>query len=121
MSVDIATFVTQWGVVVDAFNHDDLEPMAKILAERCEFTASGTRVGSTRDENIAALKQARSDGWLRHLPMSLSGAGEFVTSVFRNEYADGSSFVAAGIMRIDESGQICEIVSLDPPAVRQNQ
>jgi hypothetical protein len=121
MSLDMATFVTKCAVVVDAFNHDDLEPLADILAERCEFTASGTRVGNTRDENVAALKQARTDGWLRHLPMSLTGAGEFVVSVFRNEYADGSSFVAAGIMRIDESGQICEIVSLDPPAVRQSQ
>jgi hypothetical protein len=95
--------------------------MAKLLADRCEFTASGTRIGNTRAEILSALKQGRADGWLRHVPLSLSGADAFVASVFRNEYADGTSFVAAGIMRVDDSGHLCEIVSLEPPAVRGTQ
>ena len=37
--------------------------------------------------------------------------------VYRNDYADGSSHIAAAVLRIDENGKISEIRSLEPAAV----
>jgi SnoaL-like domain len=106
--------VARWGRVVDRFNEGDLEPMAAMLAEDCVFHSSLGPVGTTRDEIIASIRQAREAGWTGHFPISLSAAGDFLTGVFRNDYADGSSVVAAGILRFRDDGQIVEMRSMEP-------
>ena len=44
------------------------------------------------------------------------GAGEFVVTLYRNDYADGSSVTGAGVFRLDGEGKIEEVRTFDPPS-----
>ena len=52
--------------------------------------------------------------------MSPSAAGDFLVGPFENRYADGSSVVAAGILRYGSNGKVTEIrSSLEPLDLRR--
>lgn len=118
MAGDGATFITRWGMAVDAFNHDDLGPFEDFFAPDCVFHTSLGTVGTNRDEILASLREGRAAGWVSHNPLQIAIGGEFMVSIFRNDYADGSSFVAGGVVRMDDEGRIAEVHTLEPLAVR---
>jgi hypothetical protein len=113
MPTDLSAVLVRWGVAVDAFNRGDCEPLGELLADRCEFTASAGRVGGTRDEILAAVRQGRATGWESHNPLAHVVSGEFLLEAFRNDYGDGTSFLGAAVMRVGDDGRITEIRTLD--------
>ena len=109
------TILARWGAVVDRFNQGDLQPLADMLADDCVFYSSVGTVGTTKQEIIESIRGGREAGWTGHYPLGLTTAGDFLTGVYRNEYADGTSVVAAGILRFREDGKIAEMRSIEPP------
>ena len=106
--------VAQWIAIAEAFNRDDLEPLAALLADDCVFESSLGNVGSSKDVIIRSLREGREAGWVRHEPHTPSAAGDFLVGTYENHFADGSSFVAAGILRYGPDGKITEIRSMEP-------
>lgn len=106
--------VAEWEVIVEAFNRGDLEPLAALLADDCVFESSVGTVGSSKDEIIRSIREGREAGWTSHHPLSPSAAGDFLIGLYENRYADGSSVVAAGILRYGSDGKVTEIRSLEP-------
>jgi hypothetical protein len=117
MNDRISAFILKWSAAVNAFNHDELDPLTDLISDRCIFTSSGDVVGRGPDEIGTALKAGRAAGWTSHNPLLLTGAGEFVVGLYHNDMADGSTFIGAGIIRVDDSGQATEMVALEPEAV----
>ena len=113
--MDEHTVIARWGAAVDHFNQGDLQPLADMLAEDCEFRASTGPVGTTRAEIIESLRAGLDEGWTGHYPLGLTAAGNFLAGVYRNEYADGTSVIAAGILRFGDDGKIVEMRSIEPP------
>jgi hypothetical protein len=103
--------VGQYSAAVEAFNHDDLGPLAEMFAEKCDFGPAG----NTRDEIIENLRAGRAAGWTKQTILALMGAGEFGVTLYRNTFADGSSLVGAGVLRVDQDGKLLEIRTLDQP------
>jgi hypothetical protein len=112
--MDAQTLIAQWGAVVARFNEGDNGPLFDMLADDCVFNTSFGPVGSTKAEIMTNIQAARDDGWTAHFPLGLTAAGDFLAGVYRNDAADGSSYIAAGIMRIDEDGKIVELRSIEP-------
>src|SRR5262245_33439889 len=115
MGMDGQKVIARWGAVVDRFNEGDLEPLAEMLADDCVFDSSVGPVGTSRAEIISTISAAREAGWTAHYPLGISAAGDFLTGVYRNDYADGTSVIAAGILRFQDDGKIVEIRSIEPP------
>lgn len=108
--------IVQYGAAVEAFNRDNLGLLSEMLADDCVFISSVGPVGNSRDEIIANFRQGRSAGWRRHVVLSISATGDFAVSLFRNEFADGTSAVGGGVFRVNGDGKICEVRTLDPEA-----
>src|SRR5690242_13555089 len=106
---DIGAYIMRFTSAMDAFNRNDLQPVADLLDDRCQYYVAGKLVAGTRDDCIAALKAGRAGGWTTHNLLSIAGAGEFVVSVFRNDLADGTSFIGAGVHRIGPDGRLVEV------------
>jgi hypothetical protein len=100
---------------VSSFNQGDLKPLADLLADNCIFYSSAGLLGESRDQIMARLQEGRDAGWTRHSPISVSAAGDFLSSLYRNDFADGTSVIAGGIIRYGEDGSIVELRSLEPP------
>jgi hypothetical protein len=84
------------------------------VARRRTFDGTAGHYGSTRDEILKGLQDGRDAGWLSHNVIATGAAGEFLISVYENEYADGTRVTAAGCARFDDDGKITEIRSMDP-------
>jgi hypothetical protein len=106
--------VTIWGAVVDRFNEGDLQPLSDLLADNCVFHSSLGPVGTTKTEIMDNIRAAREEGWTAHYPLGLTAAGDFLAGVYRNDYADGTSVIAAGIIRFQGDGKIVEMRSVEP-------
>jgi hypothetical protein len=115
MEMDGQKVIARWGAVVDRFNEGDLGPLSDMLADDCVFHSSLGPVGTTKAEIIATISAGRDAGWTAHYPLGISAAGDFLTGVYRNDYADGSSVIAAAILRFQDDGKIVEIRSIEPP------
>jgi hypothetical protein len=101
--------VGRYSAAVDAFNHDEFGPLAEMFAEKCDFGPAG----STRDEIIGNLRAGRATGWTSQTILALMGAGEFGITLYRNTFADGSSQLGAGVLRVDRDGRLTEVRTLD--------
>lgn len=109
------TAAARWFAVVNHFNQGDVQPLADMLADDCVFHSSVGTVGTTKTEIMDSIRAGRDAGWTGHYPLSVTTGGDFLTGVYRNEYADGTSVIAAGIMRFREDGKIVELRSIEPP------
>ena len=107
--------VAEWVAITEAFNRGDVEPLAALLADDCVFESSAGNVGSSKDEIMRSIREGREAGWVRHEPHTPAAAGDFLVGTFENHYADGSSVVAAGILRYGPDGKVAEIRSMEPP------
>jgi hypothetical protein len=114
MTSSTQSFITNYGVAVEAFNRDDLGPFQALFAEECEFTASAGLVGRGPTEIIKALGAGRAAGWVSHNTLGIMSAGEFVVTVYRNDYADGTSALACGALRLNADGKVSEVRTLEP-------
>ena len=114
MAADSTTFVSAWMRAVDAFNNGDLAVLGELLSDDCTFDGTAGHYGSTRDEILKGLQDGRDAGWLSHNVIATGAAGEFLISVYENEYADGTRVTAAGCARFNDDGKITEIRSMDP-------
>ena len=75
---------------IEAFNKDDLATFAELLADDCTFDGTAGQFGTSRDQIVKALQQGRESGWLSHNPIGTVAAGEFLVSVYENQYSDGT-------------------------------
>jgi hypothetical protein len=114
---DVGAYIMKFVSAMEAFNRDDLQPVADLIDDHCQYYVSGNLVAGTRDDCVAALKEGRAGGWTRHNLLSIAGAGEFVVSVFRNDLRDGSSFIGAGVHRLGPDGRLVEVQGFGPPDV----
>lgn len=111
-STDAASHVGKWQHIVEAFNQGDLVGFGAAMAEECTWEGVG---GKT--ETLAALQQARDDGWLSHNTIGAAGAGEFLITVYQNRFADGRTVIGAGIGQVGATGLFTEFVSREPGPV----
>jgi hypothetical protein len=106
------TFLTDWTTAVDAFNRGDSGPIAALFADGATHTTeSGTlpRTGAEIATQIYEPARAGS-GWTQQI-LSIASEGEFCTSLYRNHFADGSSALGCGIVRLDDTGKIIAVYS----------
>jgi len=106
------TFLTDWTAAVDAFNRGESAPIADLFADGATHTTeSGTLPRSGREIVTGIYEPARArSGWTQQI-LSIAAHGEFCTSLFRNRFADGSSALGCGIVRLDGAGKIIAIYS----------
>ena len=111
--MDTSQYADAWQTAVEGFNRGDLEPLSRLLADGCEFNSSMGPVGTSRDEIVARMREGLDGGWTSHNLLGVHAAGEFLTSCYRNDFSDGSSFFGAGVLRFGPDGKIAEIRSLE--------
>lgn len=63
---------------------------------------------------MAGIQGARDQGRVGHYPIGISAAGDFLVGTYQNEYADGTTVIAAGIARFGAAGKIVEMRSIEP-------
>ena len=90
----------------DSGNHDRCQRVE--ITPSCRFESSVGAVGTIRARSGTASAAGWAAGWSRHTPLSLAVHDEFVVSVVRNDYTHGLSFVAAGVLPLDDEGRISE-------------
>ena len=108
-STDAASHVGRWERLIEAFNRGDLVAMAEGVAEEGTWEGVGGKA-----EMFKALQQGRDDGWLSHNTIGSASAGEFLTVIYENRFADGRSVIGAGMLRLDADGLFSEAVSREP-------
>lgn len=112
---DAARYTASWLRAVERFNQGDVIGFGEVLAEKVTFdTTNGGHVADTKAEILKFLAQGRDDGWVSHNPISIACAGEFLTGVFENRMADGTTNIGAGVGRFNEDGLLVEIRGFDP-------
>jgi len=86
--------------------------MMALFADGATHTNEAGDLPSTGPAIVADVYQPfrESSGWRQQI-VSLACEGEFMTSLFRNHFADGTSALGCGIARIDEDGKILSILS----------
>ena len=114
MAVDSTTYIAAYLRAIEGFNHADFATFSELLSDECTFDGTAGHFGSSGDDIVKGLKDARSAGWLSHDPIGTAAAGEFLVVVYENKFADGSRVTAAGCMRFNDEGKVSKIRSMEP-------
>ena len=118
MAADSTMYVAAYLRAIEGFNNGDFATFGELLSDDCTFDGTAGHFGSSRDEMVKGLKDARNAGWLSHDPIGTAAAGEFLVVVFENKFADGSRVTAAGCVRFNDDSKVTEIRSMDPRSRR---
>jgi SnoaL-like domain len=112
--MDTTRNILSWVQAVEAFNRGDLEPLNQALDPTCRFEPAGTN----RDEIMTAIRGLKeAAGWTAHNVLSLVAEGDLVSTTAQNDFADGSSYRLAALLRFGPNGKITEVRSFEPPEV----
>jgi hypothetical protein len=104
-----AAQIAAYVAAVEAFNGGDVTPFGELTSADCTFLANDQVVGRGSAEITKALALGRTNGWRTHNLISIASNGQFVATVFRNEYTDAPPNNGAGIARFDDDGKMCEM------------
>jgi hypothetical protein len=105
-----AAQIAAYVAAVESFNRGDVEPFGALISDDCTFLANDQSIGRGATEIRDALALGRRNGWTTHNLISIASHGQFIATVFRNEYSDGAPpNHGAGIARFNDAGKLCEM------------
>jgi hypothetical protein len=110
--LDDAQLLAIWFDFNSAFNRDDLDACAAMVADDFNGMANDIYL-ATKEEFIAAARNGRSHGWTRQEMASVTVAGNIVTGRYFNVFADGSRTEGVGVILFDDEGKMTRVRTLN--------
>lgn len=106
------TIVADWTVAIDAFNRGNSAPMMALYTDKTVHATDEGVLPSTGKEIVSSIYEParKASGWWQEI-LSIAAEGEFMTSLYRNHFADGSSVLGCGLARLDEAGNVIAVHS----------
>ena len=112
--------VMQWCRLVAAWNGQDWEAVAALLADDFVQVAAVGKVHDpeaksySKESQTALIRRWSETRGLSHSTRSLAGHGNSIATTYEESFADGTSWTGCMIGRFDDSGQLSELYSSVP-------
>ena len=104
--VDFGAFFTSYNKAVARLFEGDLSAFGDLLADDIQF--NGAQIGKIvgRAAVLEGLQKQLDAGWAAHNSLSFSFVGNVSTATYRNDYRNGQSIHAAGVLELNSAGKV---------------